>query len=127
MLELEKVENTELNFRTYLRTESLMDILKYMRDNTLFCDGGNINEVILYRQMKCAIAAMAMADDDVTEYIIGPDDKTNGIRNFIKVERIIEELTGMRDRRSFVHGTYVTQDDVYIQMTGLIVKLAMEE
>lgn len=127
MSDQEKVENIELNFRTYLRTESLMNMLKHMRDNSLFCMGGTINEVILYKQMKCIIDAMAIADDDVTEYIIGPDDKTNGIRNFIKIERINEELTGMRDRRSFVCGVYVTQDDVYIQMTGLIVKLAMED
>lgn len=117
----------EMNFRTYLKTKDIFSMLKYMRENELFCNGGSINEVIVFKQMKSVITSLALADDDVVEYIIGPNEKENGIRNFIKTERIIEELTGMRDRRSFVSGAYVTQEDAYIQMTGLIVKLAMEE
>lgn len=117
----------EMEFKNYLRTEHVFDMLKHMRDNELFCNGRSINEVIIYKQMKSVISAMAVADDDVVEYIIGPDEKVNGIKNFIETERILEELTGMRDRNSFVCGPFVTQDDVYIQMTGLIVKLAMED
>lgn len=41
--------------------------------------------------------------------------------------KILDELKSMKERGTILHGQNVTSDDIYIQMTGLIVKLALEE
>lgn len=45
----------------------------------------------------------------------------------LNVGKILDELKSMKVRGSILHGHNVTEEDIYIQMTGLIVKLALEE
>lgn len=53
-------------------------------------------------------------------------ERKNGLKTKLDTDRILDELKGMKERGSIVSGPKVTQDDIYVQMTGLIVKLAME-
>ena len=41
--------------------------------------------------------------------------------------KILDALKSMKDRGTILYGQNVTDEDIYIQMTGLIVKLALEE
>ena len=70
------------------------------------------------------------------------DDMKKAVENIVSVEalkpkdittvdlntgKILDALKSMKDRGTILYGQNVTDEDIYIQMTGLIVKLALDE
>ena len=113
----------EGRFKKYIKTNKIFDALKDMRSREVYVTGARVSQDDVFRFMSGVILTLSMTDgEDDLEY---PNTIYEGLREYLETGKIIDELAGMRSRCSFVTGPRVSQEDVFVQMSGLIVKMGL--
>ena len=114
----------EGRFKKYIKTNKIFDTLKDMRSREVYVTGAHTTQDDVFRFMSGVILSLSMTDgEDDLEY---PNNIYEGLREYLETGKIIDELVGMRSRCSFVTGPRVSQEDIFIQLAGLIVKMGMD-